>query len=207
MITTTDLLAYATALGVAAAIPGPGMTALVARSVGSGASAGFAMLLGIIAGDFIYLSFAVFGLAVIAKSYSTLFVVIRWASIAYLLFLAWQFWNANHHDVTSGSTARHRLSAAALSGLAITLGNPKTIAFYLAITPLVLNLDNISAATWAGALVPTTILVLFLVGSVFILGALAIRNALSSPQAQQRLHRVAAIAMAGAAGTMILKHT
>ena len=44
MISTAELLAYTIALGIAAAIPGPGMTALVARSVGSGAVAGFCML-------------------------------------------------------------------------------------------------------------------------------------------------------------------
>ncbi len=35
-MTLTTLLAYATALFIAAAIPGPGMTAIVARALGSG---------------------------------------------------------------------------------------------------------------------------------------------------------------------------
>ena len=73
MIGATELAAYAIALGVAAAIPGPGMTALVARSVGNGAVAGFAMLFGLIIGDLCYLSFAVFGLAVVAKNFAALF--------------------------------------------------------------------------------------------------------------------------------------
>lgn len=205
MIGVTEALTYALALGVAAAIPGPGMTALVARSVGHGANAGFAMLLGLIIGDLCYLSFAVFGLAVVAKSFSTLFVFIRWASICYLLYLAWQFWHAQRHEMTMSSASASDLGSATISGLAITLGNPKTIAFYLALLPLVLPLDNISFISWATILVPTTIGVLLLVGSIFILGALAIRQLLSSMQAQRRLHRGAAIAMAGAAGSMMLR--
>lgn len=206
MISLTDIVAYVIALGIAAVIPGPGMTALVARSVGSGAKAGFAMLGGLIVGDLVYLSFAVFGLAMIAESFGSLFVVIRWASIAYLLYLAWSFWMTEQRDMsTSVDNTRQQLGAAAASGLAITLGNPKTIAFYLALLPLVLDLNSISRQSWAGVLVPATIAVLLVVGAVFIVGAIAIRRLLSSSLAQQRLHRGAAAAMAGAASTMILR--
>ncbi len=205
MITLTDILAYTLALGVAVAIPGPGITALVARSVGSGAQAGYAMLCGVIIGDFLYLSFAVFGLALIATSFGTLFTIIRWGSVAYLLYLAWQFWSAEHHEMSGGENTRHELRAAVATGLVITLGNPKAIAFYLALLPLVLDLNNITFVSWAGILVPVTIFVLLGVGSIYILGAIAIRQILSSSTAQQRLHRVAAVAMAGAAGTIILR--
>ena len=87
MLESTQALAYIAALGVAAAIPGPGMTALVARCVSSGASAGFAMLAGLILGDLTYLSFAVFGLAVLAKSFSVLFVLVKWGAVIYLCIL------------------------------------------------------------------------------------------------------------------------
>ena len=70
MLGTAQILSYIAALGLAAAIPGPGMTALVARSVSGGAVTGFTMLTGLILGDLIYLSVAVFGLAVIANNYA-----------------------------------------------------------------------------------------------------------------------------------------
>jgi len=205
MISIGDMAAYMLALGVAAAIPGPGMTALVARSVSTGARAGFSMLGGLIIGDLLYLSFAVFGLAVVAQYFNALFTFIRWAAIAYLLFLAWQFWTAERHKILGASPSRSDLRAAAVSGLAITLGNPKTIAFYLALLPLVLDLNTITLATWAGVLVPLTIVVLLVVGAVFVLGAVAVREWMSGARAQKRLHRGAAVAMAGAAGTMILR--
>ena len=203
MIGLTEALTYAVALAIAAAIPGPGMTALVARSVGQGANAGLAMLFGLILGDLCYLSFAVFGLAVVAQSFSALFVVIRWLSIAYLLYLAWQFWHAHQHEISADTASARNLRSSTLSGLAITLGNPKTIAFYLALLPLVIPLESISIGSWATMLVPITIAVLLAVGSIFILGALAVRRLLSSEQAQRRLHRSAALAMAGAASSMI----
>lgn len=205
MIAITDIAAYALALGIAALIPGPGITALVARSVGSGTRAGFAMLAGIALGDLLYLSFAVFGLALIAQSFNALFIVIRWVSIAYLLYLAWQFWTAQRHDMQTSEPTRKDLGAALSSGLGITLGNPKTIAFYLALLPLVLDLNTVSVANWALVLIPATIAVLLLVGTVYILGALAVRRILAGSNAQKNMHRSAAIAMAGAAGTMILR--
>ena len=109
MISITDMAAYTIALGIAAAIPGPGMTALVARSVGHGARAGFAMLGGLIIGDLLYLTFAVFGLAIVAQYFNAFFILIRWAAIAYLLYLAWQFWTAVQHEMKSTNPTRKDL--------------------------------------------------------------------------------------------------
>ncbi|WJV56154.1 LysE family translocator [Prodigiosinella aquatilis] len=206
MLEPAQILAYISALGLAAAIPGPGMTALVARSVSGGAVAGFSMLFGLIIGDLTYLSFAVFGLAVVAHSYSALFTLIRWGAAAYLAWLAWQFWAHNPKTINIDQKIRRgELTSAWLSGLTITLGNPKTIAFYLALLPLVISLDTVSLRSWGLVLVPLTISVLLAVGAMFILGALKIRHFLASTHAQRLLFRTAAFIMAAAALGMMLK--
>lgn len=71
------------------------------------------------------------------------------------------------------------LIAAGLSGFTITLGNPKMIAFNLALLPVVINLELITIQAWISILVPLTISVLLIVGSVFIFGAIGVRHALS----------------------------
>jgi len=206
MLGITQILTYVAALGLAAAIPGPGMTALVARSVSGGAISGFTMLGGLIIGDLVYLSFAVFGLAVIAHNYSSVFILINWAAALYLCWLAWQFLKYQPQAISIGKPAsRHELASAWLSGFTITLGNPKTVAFYLAILPLVISLDNVSLMTWGMMLVPLTILVLLSVGAVFILAALKIRHFLTSAKAQRRLFRSAGVIMLLAAAGMIMK--
>lgn len=194
------------ALAVAAAIPGPGMTALVARSVNAGATTGFVMLAGLILGDLTYLSFAVFGLALLAKSFSMLFILVKWGAMLYLGYLAYCFWTAEHQDMNEERTPKKKdFISAALSGYTITLGNPKTIAFYMALLPVVINLEHISIQSWSMVLVPITILVLFAVGAVFILAALAVRKYLATKKAQTLLHRGAATAMLGAAGSMLMR--
>ncbi len=206
MFESTQAFAFMAALAVAAAIPGPGMTALVARCVSSGASAGFAMLAGLILGDLTYLSFAVFGLAVLAKSFSILFVLVKWGSVIYLCYLAWLFWNADHQSLESPNISKRKgLLSAGLSGFTITLGNPKTIAFYLALLPVVIDIEKVTTQSWAFILVPLTILVLLGVGIVFILGAIGVRQLLSSVRAQKALHRGAAVTMVAAAGTMVVR--
>lgn len=203
MLALSQALTYTAALGIAAAIPGPGMAALVARSVSGGALLGFSLLLGLIVGDLIYLSFAVFGLSLIAHYFDALFVVVRGCAAIYLCYLAWQFWWAKPQPVSAGRPInKQELFSAWLSGLTITLGNPKTIAFYLALLPLVINLESVSLHTWGLMLVPLTIAVLFIVGGLFVLGAVRIRHVLASQRAQHFLFRGAALMMLGAAGAM-----
>jgi len=202
----TQILTYMTALAIAAAIPGPGMTALVARSVNTGASTGFAMLVGLILGDLTYLSFAVFGLVLLAKSFSLLFILVKWGALMYLCYLAYCFWNAEHQSIDEQVIPKKKdYVSAALSGYTITLANPKTIAFYMALLPVVINLEAISIQNWALVLVPITIGVLFSVGAVFIIAAIAVRQFLASKKAQTLLHKGAATAMLGAAGSMIAR--
>ncbi|WP_419963143.1 LysE family translocator [Pantoea vagans] len=206
MSTTAQVISYMAALGLAAAIPGPGMTALVARSVSGGAITGFTMLAGLILGDLIYLSIAVFGLAVIAHTYNSVFTLINWAASLYLCMLAWQFWCHKPQAINIDQKATKReLASAWLSGLTITLGNPKTIAFYLAILPLVISLDNVSLQMWGGVLVPLTVFVLFSVGAIFILAALRIRHLLTSEKAQRLIFRSAGSIMMLAAIGMVIK--
>lgn len=207
MLELSQALTYTAALGVAAAIPGPGMAALVARSVGGGALSGFSLLSGLILGDLVYLSFAVFGLSLIAHYFDALFVLVRVCAAVYLSYLAWQFWWAKPQPVVLGRPINKReLFSAWLSGLTITLGNPKTIAFYLALLPLVINLESVSLHTWGVVLVPLTIAVLFIVGGLFVLGAVRIRHLLASPRAQHYLFRGAALMMLGAALAMLAQN-
>ncbi len=206
MLGTAQIISYIAALGLAAAIPGPGMTALVARSVSGGAVTGFTMLFGLVLGDLIYLSVAVFGLAVIANTYTSVFTLINWAASLYLFMLAWQFWCHQPQAINIDQKATKReLASAWFSGLTITLGNPKTIAFYLAILPLIISLDNVSLQIWGGMLVPLTVFVLLSVGAVFILAALRIRHLLTSAKAQRLLFRTAGFIMMLAALGMVVK--
>src|SRR4051794_11803772 len=74
-MTLTGFITYSGALAVAAAIPGPGITALVARALGSGFRSSLVMSLGLILGDLSYLTAVVLGLAFVAQTFGTVFLV------------------------------------------------------------------------------------------------------------------------------------
>src|SRR5882757_11062335 len=88
------LLAFTIAYVVAVLVPGPGVAAIVARALGGGFWSAVPMIIGILAGDLIYLVFALFGLAAIAQYFGPVFLVVRIAGAAYLLYIAWRFWTA-----------------------------------------------------------------------------------------------------------------
>src|ERR1700709_930083 len=136
------LLAFPIAYIVAVLVPGPGVAAIVARALGGGFSSAVPMILGILVGDLIYLAFALFGLAAIATYFGAVFVLVRWASALYLLFIAWQFWTAKPGAEQLGPRRRDHWARTFVSGFALTLGNPKTIVFYLALLPTVVPLDR-----------------------------------------------------------------
>ncbi len=101
MMDLTSLLVFTGALFVAAASPGPGIAAIVARVLGGGMNGAIAFTAGVALGDVVWLTFAVLGLAVVAQTFQGVFLVIKYAGAAYLLYLAWKLWTAPvvAHDV------------------------------------------------------------------------------------------------------------
>ncbi len=195
------LLAFTIAYAIAVLVPGPGVAAVVARALGGGFSGAFPMVLGILAGDLVYFVFAVFGLAAVATYFGPVFLVIRWAGAAYLLYIAYKFWTAK-----PGSEQLRPKNEAPwktfLAGFSLTMGNPKTIVFYLAILPTVIPLENMTALAFA-ELTAIVVVVLLLIGSGYAFLAASAREFFRSSVALRRLNRTAAVLMTAAAGGVV----
>ena len=204
-MTLAGFIAYSGALAVAAAIPGPGVTALVARALGSGFRSSLFMAFGLVLGDLTYLTAAVLGLAFIAQTFGTVFLVIKWLGVAYLAYLAWSFWRSG---ITPEKVEARKGTGGALTslvaGLTVTLGNPKTMIFYLALTPTLVDLRAITAADFA-ILVACTIAVLLVVLVPYLALAAKARWFLQTPRALKALNRTAAAFMAGAAAAIAFR--
>ncbi|MBA3042671.1 MAG: LysE family translocator [Alphaproteobacteria bacterium] len=197
-MTPTTLLAYSGALFVAAAIPGPGMTAIVARALGSGFRPTFFMGLGLILGDLCYLTAVILGLALVAQTFTTPFLIIKYLGALYLVYIAWKLWTTGliAQDIEAKRSTHIGLSF--LSGLLVTLGNPKTMLFYVALVPTLIPLEAIGAKDYA-ALVGITFVVLIAVLIPYILLASQARTLLKKPNSLKALNRSAASILAGTA--------
>ena len=203
-MTLTGFLTYTLALGIAAAIPGPGVIALVARALGSGFRSTLPMLFGLALGDVVYLSAAVLGLAYIASSFGTVFMVIKYAGVAYLLWMAVSFWRQGvTAEKVAAQSAGDALSSF-LAGFMVTLGNPKVIVFYLALLPTFLDLSTVTPVDFAVLIVLTfAILVAVLIPYIGLAGRA--RHMLQSPRALKVMNRIAASFLAGAAAAIAVR--
>lgn len=201
-MTLTGFLAYSAALGIAAAIPGPGLTALIARALGSGFRSALAMSFGLMLGDLTYLTAVVLGLALVAQTFGMAFLAIKSLGVAYLAFLGWRFWTSGiAPETVAAKKGRGGLVSSFIAGLAVTLGNPKTMIFYLAITPTIVDLKTITLADY-GILVALTLVVLLVVLVPYLALAAKARGLLKSPRALRALNRTAAAFMVGAAAAI-----
>jgi threonine/homoserine/homoserine lactone efflux protein len=185
------LFAYCIALFIAAAIPGPGMTAIVARALGSGFRETFFMGLGLALGDLIYLTGVILGLAFVAQTFTTTFMVIKILGALYLLYIAYKLWTAGllSQDIQAKKSTSMGMSF--LSGLLVTLGNPKTMLFYVALAPTLIDVHMIGLSEYA-VLVGATFVVLIAVLVPYILLASRARLLLKKPRALRSLNRIAA---------------
>jgi threonine/homoserine/homoserine lactone efflux protein len=143
-MTITAILAFSTAMLILAATPGPGVFATVARSLASGFKASLPLIAGIILGDILYLLFAVLGLSVIARTMAGLFILIKFIGSGYLVYIGIRMWTAapeNHLREAEKSRSPGRNF---VSGLLITLSNPKVILFYCGFLPTFVNLTSLT---------------------------------------------------------------
>lgn len=200
MLDLSTLALFAAALALAAGSPGPSIAALVARVISRGPGSVLPFLAAMWIGEAVWLACAVFGLAVIAETFQLAFMVLKWAGIAYLLYLAWKMWTAPtvEPDALPDTGTPWRLFGA---GLAVTLGNPKIMVFYLALLPAILDLRAVSVAGWV-ELTLVMALVLAVVDLAWVQAAAQARRLFRTPAGRRLANRLSAGMMAGAAGAI-----
>lgn len=193
-------LAFFTAvLFVAAASPGPAVVAVVARTLVRGKSGAAAFIVGLAVGDILWLGAATLGLSALAATLGEMFVVVKIAGAAYLLYLAWRLWTAPAAPVAIAAPAE-RVSRLGLFGaaLAVSGGNPKTMMFYLALLPTLVDLEHLGLLGFLEMSAVITV-VLATVFTAYVSLADRARRLVASARAMRWVNRVSGTAMAGAA--------
>ncbi|WP_412564125.1 LysE family translocator [Thalassobius sp. MITS945101] len=126
------LLAFIPAALALNLTPGADMMFCLGQGLRSGARPALAASAGISVGAFFHAGLAGLGLSALIAAMPGAFDVIRWAGVAYLLFLAWQ--SLRQGALSSSATAAPALRAFR-EGLLVNLTNPKVILFVLAFVP------------------------------------------------------------------------
>ncbi len=195
---STQLLVFAAAYFAVLVLPGPGVTALVARVLARGLTGAPAFIAGFVAGALVWFTVAATGLAVLAQSFATVFVAIRYAGAAYLLYLAWKLWTSAPQSIDASRQSPEERGRLFLTGLAINLGNPKVIVFFLALLPTVVDLG---ALAFTGFLELAAAIIAIAGGVLtgYALAAARARRLFTSPRTLRLINRGSGTIMAGAA--------
>jgi threonine/homoserine/homoserine lactone efflux protein len=198
-MTLASLLLFASVYFVAVASPGPGIAAIIARGLGQGMAAAPAFIAGFVVGDLIWFTIAATGLAVIARTFEHLFLAIKYAGCAYLIYIAWKIWTAPvAASEVEASREKVRAWPSFLGSLSLTLGNPKVMVFFLSLMPLVVDLQAMNPVIFAEMAVVIVLVITPVMTAALYLADRA-RRVFRSEKALKRINRGTAGIMAGAA--------
>jgi threonine/homoserine/homoserine lactone efflux protein len=195
------LLVFAGVYFLAVASPGPGIAAIVARSLSTGFRRAVPFVLGIAAADLIWLAFSALGLTLLMQSFHGVFLAIKYAGCAYLIYLAWKLWTAPVKSLEQEPAARGEGFRLFLGGVALTLGNPKVMVFFVSILPLVVDLQALTPLAFAEVAV-LTMLIINTTLLAYAYAADRARRLVASPRTMRRINRVTGGVMAGAAAAI-----
>jgi homoserine/homoserine lactone efflux protein len=126
--------AFVVASAALALLPGPIVTLVIANSLRHGTRAGAANVLGTLCGNAVLFSIGGLGMAWVLSALAEWFDLLRWAGVAYLVFLGVKQWFARADGLEDQAAAApgHSLF---WQGAVVAITNPKTIIFYAAFLP------------------------------------------------------------------------
>lgn len=128
---------YVTAVFLISATPGPNMLHVMTQSIQHGHRRALATMAGLMSAVLLCLIASALGLGAVLKASPRLFDLLRYAGVAYLVWLGIKAWRAPVGPVgEGGATARSRSDHALFAtGLLTGLSNPKLIIFAAALFP------------------------------------------------------------------------
>lgn len=126
--------------------PGTGVIYTLATGLGRGQRAAILAAFGCTLGIVPHLAAATLGLAAILHTSALLFTVVKFAGVAYLLYLAWQSLKAGGVLSVEGDPQPQPAWAIIRRGILLNVLNPKLSIFFLALLPPFLSGNAATAA-------------------------------------------------------------
>ncbi len=185
---------------VLAMAPGPDNMFVLTQAALRGRFAGVLVTLGLATGLLLHTAAVSLGVAALFQASSVAFTVLKLIGAAYLVYLAWQAFQAGAAQVDG--QGRQPLSRWQLyrRGIIMNVTNPKVSIFFLAFLPQFVNPESNGLTTQ-----------LLLLGAVFIVATLVVFGGLAlaagsfgnwlsgSERAQKIMHRIAGVVFIGLA--------
>lgn len=188
-MTFEHMAAFAAGMIFWAALPGPGLAIVISRALGSGRGAGFAVIAGLVLADILFLAIAFIGLLAIAAALGPMFLIVKYAGAAYLIWRGYRLLVASGGPVAVETQPRGALWQDVGLGLVATLGNPKAILFFGSLMPTLIDMTAVAAVDFL-VLAGIVAGVSFIIYGACVLLADRTRHLLASDKAARRLRKV-----------------
>lgn len=189
-----------------ALVPSSSVALVVTRSAMLGIYNGVAVSLGIVLGDLVFISLAVFGLSAIAESMGWLFLSIKYLGATYLIWLGIELLKLAPKTTIeiNPSSKKGNIVSSFIAGLFLTLGDIKAIFFYASLLPTFVNLESLAVVD----IISIMLITIITVGGVKILYAFSAKKIVEISlgyQCESRLKKLAGCFMVGTGSYLIVK--
>jgi threonine/homoserine/homoserine lactone efflux protein len=115
-------------------IPGPNHLYITARGLAQGRAAGLASAFGVETGTLVHIAAAAAGLSYLITKSATLFGIVKWAGVAYLVYMGIRAFTGKE-ETESEAPPPQPLGKVFLEGLVVNVLNPKVTLFFLSLLP------------------------------------------------------------------------
>ncbi len=178
--------------------PGVGVLYTLSTTLGRGLRAGLWAVLGCTLATTLHLGFALAGLAAVLHTSAALFAAIKYAGVAYLLWMAWGMLRGTGALRIEPDAVAHSPLATVGRGIGLNVLNPKLPMFFVAFLP---QFIPVAAPDATALLIELGLAFVAMTAGVFLLYALAAgvlrRRLLESAQAMAWMRRLFAASFAG----------
>ncbi|SLN14006.1 Leucine efflux protein [Aquimixticola soesokkakensis] len=190
-ISWIDAGLYMAGLMVLFLTPGPVWIAILARSLSGGFQSAWPLALGVVIGDIMWPLLAILGVTWLVSTFDHFLLIMRFVAAAMFLFMGVMLIRKADRTISSDSSlTRPGRLAGFLAGLAVIIGNPKAILFYMGILPGFFDLGSLKT--------PDIIVICAISGLVPLSGNLIIagsvhrvRRILTTPRAMRKMNLIA----------------
>ncbi|MBC2874367.1 MULTISPECIES: LysE family translocator [Streptomyces] len=175
---------------IVVATPGTGVLYTMAAGLSRGARASLVAATGCTLGTLPHMAAAVTGLAALLHTSALAFQILKYAGVAYLLFMAWATLRDKGSLAADEDAAPRSAARTILDGVLINILNPKLTLFFFAFLPQFVSEDEPHALLRMVELSAVFILLTFLVFVAYGRFAAAFRDrVVSSPRATRWVRR------------------
>jgi len=200
----TNFTLFLLAAVVIAAVPGPGIFYVAARTLSGGSKAGIASTFGTALGGLVHVIAGGLGVSAIILASAELFTTLKFAGAVYLVWLGIRTFREARHLLPEQPAAIGSNRAFG-DGVLVEALNPKTAAFFLAFIPQFLDPASSYPALQFMALGLVSVVLNTLVDFIVVMMASTAHSGLARrPQLFQRLRQGSGLFIAGLGVTLAL---